>query len=211
MPPHVLNVTFEIRLLDEELEPAFGTFLERIAADPGNTFHPHPLTRDAARELCSSRNADLRYVAIAAGQVMAYGLLRGWDEGYDVPSLGIAVDPDFRARGIGRLLMEFLHEAARLRRGDQVPGCGSRRRTCRRDTCTSGWDTNSGRRKGVSSSGSSSFSAREWTAVPRSDGRLPSRICESTVTRLGGRLAPGRGPALQRSLRHPVTRGEPPA
>ncbi len=68
----------------------------------------------------SPRNADLRYVAIAAGQVMAYGLLRGWDEGYDVLSLGIAVDPSFRARGIGRLLMEFLHEAARLRGATRV-------------------------------------------------------------------------------------------
>ena len=73
----------EIRLLDEDLEPAFGTFLERLAEDPGNTFHPHPLTGEAARELCGSTGADLRYVVIAAGQVIAYGLLRGWDDGYD--------------------------------------------------------------------------------------------------------------------------------
>lgn len=114
------NRDLEIRLLDEDLEQEFGTFLERLADDAGNTFHPHPLTRDAAREACRSKGADVRYVATISGQVVAYGLLRGWDEGYDVPSLGIAVDPSFRSRGIGHVLMELLHAVARLRGAKRV-------------------------------------------------------------------------------------------
>jgi ribosomal protein S18 acetylase RimI-like enzyme len=47
--------------------------------------------------------------------MIAYGMLRGWDEGYDVPSLGIVVAPAFRGQGYGRSLMHFLHAAAKAR------------------------------------------------------------------------------------------------
>lgn len=52
---------------------------------------------------------------VADGEVLGYGLLRGWDQGYDVPSLGIAIRPDRRGQGLGILLMHFLHAAARQR------------------------------------------------------------------------------------------------
>jgi ribosomal protein S18 acetylase RimI-like enzyme len=52
--------------------------------------------------------------------VIAYGLLRGWDEGYDTPSLGIAVSPRSQRNGIGRRLMEHLHDVARARGATRV-------------------------------------------------------------------------------------------
>ena len=42
-------------------------------------------------------------------------LLRGWDEGYSVPSLGIAIHPVARGQGLGTLMMEYLHFLARQR------------------------------------------------------------------------------------------------
>jgi ribosomal protein S18 acetylase RimI-like enzyme len=47
--------------------------------------------------------------------VRAYGLLRGCNEGYAIPCLGIAVHPDARARGLGRLVMDYLEAMARHR------------------------------------------------------------------------------------------------
>jgi len=52
--------------------------------------------------------------------VLAYGILRGWDEGYAIPSLGIAVHPDARGTALGELLMHFLHGAARQRGARRV-------------------------------------------------------------------------------------------
>jgi hypothetical protein len=46
-------------------------------------------------------------------------MLRGWDEGYPVPSLGIAVRTSDHGRGLGRTMMEHLHVEAR-RRGATV-------------------------------------------------------------------------------------------
>jgi ribosomal protein S18 acetylase RimI-like enzyme len=83
-------------------------------------FHPHPLTDDEARAHVGYRGADLYYGVTDASVVLAYGMLRGWDEGYKVPSLGIAVHPNFRGTGVADLLMRFLHLAALLKGSDQI-------------------------------------------------------------------------------------------
>jgi ribosomal protein S18 acetylase RimI-like enzyme len=43
-------------------------------------------------------------------------MLRGWDEGYAIPSLGVVIRPEAKDHGVGRLMMEFLRIAA-IRRG----------------------------------------------------------------------------------------------
>ena len=78
-------------------------------------FHPHPLTREEAFRRARYTGQDLYYALLDGGEVAGYGMLRGWDEGYEVPALGIAVDPAAQGRGYGRLLMQFLHAAARAR------------------------------------------------------------------------------------------------
>jgi ribosomal protein S18 acetylase RimI-like enzyme len=44
---------------------------------------------------------------------VALSLLRGWDEGYVVPSFGILVDGEWRGRGIGSALTDFTLGEAR--------------------------------------------------------------------------------------------------
>jgi ribosomal-protein-alanine N-acetyltransferase len=63
---------------------------------------------------------DLYYALLVDGEMVGYGILRGWDEGYEVPSLGIAVDPASQGRGYGRLLIEFLHGTARQRGAKRI-------------------------------------------------------------------------------------------
>ncbi len=90
------------------------------AAGDERTFHPHALDLEGARQVCAAGGDDLYYVLAAGDHILAYGLLRGWDEGYEMPSLGIAVHPEARGRGFGRLLMEFLHASARERGAPRV-------------------------------------------------------------------------------------------
>jgi FkbM family methyltransferase len=90
-------------------------FLSLRAAGDDRLFHPHPLTAGEAHRLCSAPSPDYYCLAIESNhRAAAYGLLRGWSEGYAVPSLGIAVHPDARGRGVARAVMHHLHaEAAR--------------------------------------------------------------------------------------------------
>jgi len=91
-----------------------------LAAGDEPQFHPHPLTASQADRICSYRGLDEYHVAVNDGVIVGYGMLRGWGEGHAVPSLGIAVHPEHRHRGIGRLIMEALHQAARARGAAQV-------------------------------------------------------------------------------------------
>ena len=93
-------------------------FLTRLAeAGDGRLFHPHPFTRQAVEQLAAPGRGDEYHVWTAGrdGPVVAYGMLRGWEEGYTVPSLGIAVDPQWRGQGIGRRLVTHLHAIAAAR------------------------------------------------------------------------------------------------
>lgn len=83
-------------------------------------FHPHPFTMEQAESIVAFAGTDI-YASLCVGDaVVGYGMLRGWDEGYEVPSLGIAIASDQQGLGFGRLLMLYLHSAARLRKSPRI-------------------------------------------------------------------------------------------
>jgi RimJ/RimL family protein N-acetyltransferase len=47
-------------------------------------------------------------------------MLRGWDEGYQVPSLGIALHAQARGTGLARAFMLYLHQVARWQGAKRV-------------------------------------------------------------------------------------------
>ena len=114
------RTALEFRALAPDLAQPLGDFFESLAASDGAFFHPHPLTRESARQLCEYQGRDLYFVAVCDGRVLGYGLLRGWDEGYAVPSLGIALSPEARGTGLAGAFMLFLHAAARLRGAPRI-------------------------------------------------------------------------------------------
>ncbi len=104
----------ECRLVLPDDAGPLGRFFQRlVTAGEDRFFHPHPLTVEEAAIRCNYCGKDIYYLLIEAGEIIGYGMLRGWDEGFDVPSLGIAIDPGAQGRGLGRYLMEFLHTSAR--------------------------------------------------------------------------------------------------
>jgi ribosomal-protein-alanine N-acetyltransferase len=104
------------------VRPDDGPHLAQLFAgirDEG--FHPHPLTDAAAARVAAYGGRDVYAVLEASdSRFVAYGMLRGWDDGFALPSLGLAVHEDCRRRGYGRLMMEWLHAEARRRGASQV-------------------------------------------------------------------------------------------
>ncbi len=100
---------------------ALAGFFERLRAQGiEKYFHPHPLTADEAPKRATYRGRDFYCVLVQDAVVVGYGMLRGWDAGYEVPSLGIVIDPAAQGRGYGRRLMEFLHATARERGANRI-------------------------------------------------------------------------------------------
>ena len=117
MNPSVL----EIRIVDETLEQPLAEFFRALKRSGDDEhFHPHPLTKEEARRRAHYSGKDLYYILVEGDIVLGYGMLRGWDEGYEVPSLGIVIHPSIRGMGLGKLFMQFLHAAAQRRGASKV-------------------------------------------------------------------------------------------
>jgi glycosyltransferase involved in cell wall biosynthesis len=113
------NITCRILRPDDDagLAKLFDAFR---AAGIDKFFHPHPLTAEEAAARANHKGKDVYAIVCDGARAVGYGMLRGWDEGYDIPSFGIAVDPAAQGQGYGRKLMEFLHEVARQRGAKKV-------------------------------------------------------------------------------------------
>lgn len=116
-----LPAAIECLVLRPGREDALATFFSdlREAGDEA-FFHPHAGDVRTLRAIAAQPGSDVYVVLVESGRVLAYGLLRGWNEGYSVPSLGIAVHPDARGAGLGRLMMEYLEAIARRRGAPSV-------------------------------------------------------------------------------------------
>ena len=75
-------------------------------------FDPFPLTSETARRLAREKRLDRYYVADASSDLVGLSMLRGWDEGYEVPSFGVMVDPAWHGQGVGSALSDFTIAAA---------------------------------------------------------------------------------------------------
>ena len=87
-----------------------GRFFAAICEDETVTrfFHPHRFTLREARRVCSRSAAarDIYIVALDEDEVIAYAMLRGWDQGYEVPSFGLCVLPAHQGAGLGSRLLD---------------------------------------------------------------------------------------------------------
>lgn len=95
-------------------------FLNRNSGLKLEHFFPHPFNIDYLIYLLLNRTKDYYCMIMINQTVVAYGMLRGWEEGYDVPSLGVAVDSNYRGKGLGRLMCEYLKTVAELKGSKKI-------------------------------------------------------------------------------------------
>lgn len=116
-----MTARLEIVIPRSEHARPLSELFARIAIDPlSSRFHPHPFNMAEADRVCDHAGQD-KYLALRLDErLIAYGLLRGWDEGFSVPSLGIYVEPEFHGSGAARLMMAHLHLTARLSGSQQI-------------------------------------------------------------------------------------------
>jgi hypothetical protein len=68
------------------VEAADEAILAEIFADIDETyFRPHPFTGEEAARIASQGGLDTYALLVESGRATAYGMLRGWAEGYPIP------------------------------------------------------------------------------------------------------------------------------
>jgi ribosomal protein S18 acetylase RimI-like enzyme len=75
-------------------------------------FDPFPLTCETAFRITRVQHQDRYYVALLGSCLVGFAMLRGWDEGYSIPSLGILIDKSHHQSGYGRMMLQYVIKQA---------------------------------------------------------------------------------------------------
>lgn len=113
--------SLELIRLSPEWQEDLQRFLDDLKSGGDDVFFsPHPADADSIRRIAAYDGKDVYYLLVEQGKILGYGMLRGWDDGYSVPSLGLAIHPSARGQGLGKMLMVLLHLLASRRGADMV-------------------------------------------------------------------------------------------
>jgi ribosomal-protein-alanine N-acetyltransferase len=78
-------------------------------------FDPFSFTAAEARRIALEPRQDGYYIATCGNELLGLSMLRGFDEGYEIPSFGIFIDHERHGQGIGRRFTVWTIEQARRR------------------------------------------------------------------------------------------------
>ena len=118
MSEEIENVALR-RLQQSDYAELLAFFQRNDTPEVTRNFNPFPLNEKTARSICEER-LDLYFVAISQRQILGLSMLRGWSEGFSVPSFGILIDCSRIGRGLGRRMTEFTLMEAKAARCEQV-------------------------------------------------------------------------------------------
>ncbi|NDJ76064.1 MAG: GNAT family N-acetyltransferase [Chloroflexi bacterium] len=106
--------TLTIRLAEpSDYDKLWAFFQENNRADVTAHFQPFPLTEESARFICHEEKKDRYYLAFDGEQLIGLSMLRGWDEGYDIPAYGLIIDYRLHTKGFGTVVVNHAFAEAR--------------------------------------------------------------------------------------------------
>lgn len=112
---HLADDELRVALIGTDDGDRLATLFERNSvASVVDTFDPFPLSAAEARRIASTGGEDRYYIAVRGDETVGFSMLRGFDEGYEIPSFGVFVDHAHHGRGVGRQLTRWTVEQARL-------------------------------------------------------------------------------------------------
>lgn len=76
-------------------------------------FKPFPLSRETAQQIACQEHQDKYFLGYIKDRIVGFSMLRGWEEGYSIPSFGMFIDRHQHRLGYGKQLLDLTIEAAR--------------------------------------------------------------------------------------------------
>ena len=95
------------QVLDTDYSDLARFFEENDLPEITRYFNPFPLNSQTAHQIARNDHLDHYYVATLDAQMVGMFMLRGWEEGFQIPSFGILVDRRYHGMGLGKQITEF--------------------------------------------------------------------------------------------------------
>jgi ribosomal protein S18 acetylase RimI-like enzyme len=101
-----------------EVQPTDGEaltefFLGNNVQKVTDMFTAFPLNEESARFIAGREHKDKYYLLLFAQQIVGFSMLRGFEEGFVIPSFGIMIDHQHHNMGFGKQLLGFTVQAAK--------------------------------------------------------------------------------------------------
>ena len=95
------------KLCSNDVEQLGGLLEANNRPEVINFFYPFPMSRETAQKILSPFKKDSFFVAVLDNEFIGLSMLRGFDEGFNIPSFGIFIDFFHQGNGYGRKLTEW--------------------------------------------------------------------------------------------------------
>jgi len=95
-----------IRKIGPDLALELSELLQNSDLDYSRYFIPFSFDFKTVKKILTDVNLDLFFGIFVNNKLIGFYMLRGFDEGYDIPSYGVWVSSEFSGRGIARLTLQ---------------------------------------------------------------------------------------------------------
>lgn len=107
-------MTLAVRRLDLSDAPALAQFFQSQPPDYLRYFTPFTFDAERISSILRQAHRDCYLGVWWADDLVAFFMLRGFDDGFEIPSYGVAVDHRFQGRGLARLTLVASKSICRL-------------------------------------------------------------------------------------------------
>jgi RimJ/RimL family protein N-acetyltransferase len=115
VPENPMNNSLAIRPLTPDDADALSTLLRSQTPGYARFFRPFDFDRDTITSVLASHNQDVMMGLYWQDELVGFFMLRGWNEGYDVPAFGILIDEKYRGCGLEMISLETAKIICKLR------------------------------------------------------------------------------------------------
>lgn len=105
-----------IRPLDVADAATLSTWLRTQPPAYARFFHPFGYDENSVAGALAGQGQDVFTGLFWNGQIVGFFMLRGWNEGYEVPAFGILIDEQYRGCGLEMAALDTAKVICRLRK-----------------------------------------------------------------------------------------------
>jgi len=119
-PEFQIHPDFALRPLDVHHAPELCSLLQSQSPGYIQYFKPFPFDESTLRRVLSEVREDVFEGFYHGDRLIGLMMLRGWDEGYEVPTLGAMIDEQHRNHGLMTLIVEVAKVICRMRKVGRI-------------------------------------------------------------------------------------------
>ena len=111
---------FTVRPVSIEQAPELTSLLRSQSPAYVRFFSPFNFDHATISGILANLKKDVLSGIYARDRMIGFFMLRGWDEGYEVPTYGVLIDERYSGYGLGRMTLKMAKSICLLRRSPRI-------------------------------------------------------------------------------------------